>query len=205
MLTRRSHFVDLSHPSDEALLQRVQQRDTEALEALYDRHAQIVYNLIVHIVREPTIADELLQDTFWQIWQKAEEYRSEGAPAAWFYRIARNRSLDRLRHQKARPQPARTDNEVAEERLWTNLAATHGEVEGETNRAWNREKLQQALENIPVEQRLCLELAYFEGMSQRQIAEYTDTPLGTIKTRIRIGLEKLERLLSAVGYRAEDI
>jgi RNA polymerase sigma-70 factor, ECF subfamily len=197
--------VQRSHLSDEDLLEQIALRQSEALEVLYDRHAQIIYNLVFHIVKEPTVADELLQDTFWQIWHKADEYRGEGAAAAWFYRIARNKSLDRLRRKNARPQSVTTQNEGAEERLWTNIASPATEVEHVTNHIWDQQNLRQALASIPAEQRLCLELAYFEGMSQRQIADYTNTPLGTIKTRIRIGLEKLERLLTASGYRPEDI
>ncbi|MBI1880305.1 MAG: sigma-70 family RNA polymerase sigma factor [Chloroflexi bacterium] len=192
--------------SDEVLLQLIVQRDALALEALYDRYAQTIYNLIVHIVQNPAIADELLQETFWQVWQACEQgqFRGEGAAAAWLCRIARNKSLDQLRRQKARPRPVETKSDEDEESLWSQFMADV-EVERLTERSWDRQYLRQALDRIPSEQRLCLELAYFEGMSQRQIAEYTDTPLGTIKTRLRMGLEKLERILRVAGYQAEDI
>lgn len=193
------------HP-DEVLLQLIAQRDATALETLYDRYAQTIYNLIVRIVQNPAIADELLQETFWQVWQAGGQgqFRGEGAVAAWLCRIARNKSLDQLRRQKARPRPVETRSDEDEERLWNQFIADV-EVERQTEHSWDRQYLRQALDRIPSDQRLCLELAYFEGMSQRQIAEHTDTPLGTVKTRLRMGLEKLEYILRVAGYRAEDI
>jgi len=196
--------LEYSRYSDELLLQLVGQRSPEALEALYDRHAQTVYNLIARIVREVPVADEILQETFWQVWQKADNFSGRGSAAAWLYRIARNKSLDQLRRQKARPQPVVTASQEHEEILWSRLAANGVEVERAAEKRWEREHLRQALVAIPPEQRLCLELVYFEGMSQRQIAEYTDTPLGTVKTRLRIGLEKLERIFRASGYGKVD-
>jgi RNA polymerase sigma-70 factor (ECF subfamily) len=197
----------LPQPSDEALLQLIAQRDAAALETFYDRHAQTVYNLIMRIVRDAAIADELLQETFWQVWQAGGQgqFRSEGPALAWLCRIARNKSLDQLRRQKARPQPVLTESAEDEELLWDELVASDMTVERVAEQTWDWQYLRQALSKIPSEQRLCLELAYFEGMSQRQIAEYTATPLGTIKTRLRMGLEKLEYILRIAGYQAEDI
>jgi RNA polymerase sigma-70 factor (ECF subfamily) len=195
---------NLDQYSDEVLLERIATQDAAALEVLYDRHAQIVYNLIVRIVRETTIADDLLQETFWQVWQQADKFRGEGAAAAWVYRIARNKSLDQLRRREARPQPQQTHTEEEEVALWVKLPAEDAEVEALTERKQARNSVHEALTKIPVEQRQCLELAYFEGLSQRQIAEHTQTPLGTVKTRIKMGMEKLERILIVAGYRAKD-
>jgi RNA polymerase sigma-70 factor (ECF subfamily) len=194
----------LEQPSDEILLQRVAQQDTAALEILYDRHAATVFNLISRIVRDPAVADELLQETFWQLWKQADRFRQDGSAAAWIYRIARNKSLDQLRRQKVRPQPVQTANETEEEALWSQVPSDDIGVEPLAERRHADEHVHQALTEIPDEQRQCLELAYFEGMSQRQIAEHTATPLGTVKTRIKIGMEKLERILQARGYRSED-
>ena len=196
--------VDYAQNSDEALLQRITRQDTEALERLYERHGQIVYNLIVRIVGDPAIAEELLQDTFWQAWRKAGEYRGEGSVSAWLYRIARNKSLDMLRRRQARPRAVQTSTESDEQALWSRLTAGSGEVDAAIERRWERQRVSEALNSLPLEQRHCLELAYFEGLSQRQIAERTGTPLGTVKTRVRMGLEKLERLLRAAGYQPED-
>jgi RNA polymerase sigma-70 factor (ECF subfamily) len=194
----------LKQLSDEALLQQVARRDATALEELYDRHAQVVYNLIMRIVRETAIADELLQETFWQVWRQADKFRGEGAAAAWIYRIARNKGLDQLRRQQVRPQPVDAPTEEAEAAVWAQLPAAEPEVEQAIEARQDHTSVRQALEQIPAEQRSCLELAYFEGMSQRQIAAHTNTPLGTVKTRLRMGLEKLERLLMTAGYRQKD-
>jgi RNA polymerase sigma-70 factor (ECF subfamily) len=197
--------MDDKQPSDEILLQHIARQDAEALAELYDRYAQIVYNLIVRIVRDTATADELLQETFFQVWQKAGEFSGRGAAAAWLYRIARNKSLDQLRRQKARPQSEETESEEAESTLWDSLPSDNIAVEQDIVRRWDQQYLRQALAQLPAEQRLCLELAYFEGMSQQRIADHTNTPLGTVKTRLRSGLEKLERIFRAAGYQVEDI
>ena len=87
--------------SDEKLLQLVSRKDLLAYETLYERHAQTVFNLLMRIVRDRATGEELLQETFWQVWQKAGQYGEKGAVAAWLYRIARNKALDQLRHDKA--------------------------------------------------------------------------------------------------------
>lgn len=189
--------------TDETLLLAIAQRDEHALVTLYDRHAQTVYNLIMRIVRDRAIADEVLQDTFWQVWQKAGAFQGTGVAAGWIYRIARNKSLDQLRRQKARPQPIATTLADEEQPAFGFMAAD-ASVELMAERALTRQQLRRALHGIPVEQRQCLELAYFEGMTQREIAAYMSVSVGTVKTRIRLGLEKLERILRAAGLTAED-
>ena len=186
--------------TDEALLLQISRRNSEALAVFYDRHAQTVYNLIMRIVREQTSADEILQDTFWQVWQKAETFQ-HGHAAAWLYRIARNKSLDWLRRQKTRPPIALSLDEPGN---FATTVAAPTLVEHTVAQSWQQEHIHQALANLPPEQRQCLELAFFEGLSQRQIAEYTQTPVSTVKTRIQIALEKLERVLRAVGYRSKE-
>jgi RNA polymerase sigma-70 factor, ECF subfamily len=191
--------VRYDQKSDEVLLQQIVACDQDALETLYDRHSQVVYNLIFRIVKNDGLAQEILQETFWQVWKKAGSYQGGGAPAAWIYRIARNKSLDQLRRQNARPQPVVTTTSSDEQAIWATLAASTSSVEAQVEQRSAFQQLRHALEEIPPEQRLCLELAYFEGMSQSEIAEFTQTPLGTTKTRIRSGLQKLERILSLIN------
>ncbi len=188
--------------SDELLLRRIAQRDPDALSALYDRHARTVYNLSLRIVRDTATADEVLQDTFWQVWQSAEQYQHEGAVTAWLFRIARNKGLDQLRRQKTRPQPISDDGAFLEK---AEPYIEPRRVEQITAHTLMRQHVQQALADLPNEQRVCLELAYFEGLSQNQIAELTRTPVGTVKTRVRMALEKMERMLRAVGYMPGDM
>lgn len=182
--------------SDEALLRRVAQRDIEAYETFYDRHAQTVYGLLLRIINDVGIAEELTQEVFWQVWQKADQYIGTGAPAAWLLRVTRNRAFDQLRRQRARPMSLNEDFSAFEH--VSELVARDVETHAEKN--WQQQQIRQVLANIPEEQRVCLELAYFDGLSQRDIAEKTKTPLGTIKTRMNMGMQKLERMLRAIGY-----
>ncbi len=191
--------------TDEALLQQVAQQDVAAYEVFYDRHTQVVYSLILRIVRQTTRAEELLQETFWQVWRGADSFRGEGAAVAWLLRIARNRALDELRRQKARPQSDETTvDEMARteqmERAMAQSAPLEDPVERTVTRRWNQQQVQIALAEIPADQRICLELSYFEGYSHREIAEHLALPIGTIKSRLRIGMEKLEYQLRIVGF-----
>ncbi len=191
--------------TDEALLRLIAQRDGNAVAELYDRHAQTIFNLIMRILQEPATADEVLQETFWQVWQKAGEFRSGGSAAGWIYRIARNKSLDQLRRQKARPQPVAFEATAPDREAEDTLSAAGPTVERIAEQTWQRQHVRQALASLPAEQRHCLELAYFEGMSQREIAAFTQTSMGTVKTRVRLGMEKMARLLRGAGYQAEDL
>ncbi|MCC6457821.1 MAG: sigma-70 family RNA polymerase sigma factor [Caldilineaceae bacterium] len=191
-LASRPNF---SQQSDEVLLQLVAQRNLAAYELLYRRHAQVMFNLIARIVHDPAAAEDLLQDVFWQIWENAHQYRGSGAALAWMMRVARNRSLDQLRRQGARPPTVSADAEEVEN------IADGTTIEETVEMQMRRAQVQRALDSIPEDQRRCLELAYFEGLSQREIAEQTNLAVGTIKSRIRIGLEKVERLLRGSGVR----
>ncbi len=182
--------------ADEVLLQFVMQQDVDAFEILYDRHGSKLYALLRRMVHDKRVAEELLQETFWCIWQKAEQYSGTGTCAAWLHRIARNKALDHLRRQKvgtelfvATLEPFETLPQLQED------STTH-----EFERKWTHQQVQQALVDIPSEQRHCLELAYFEGLTHQEIAQQTNTPLGTIKTRVRSGMQKMARALLGAGY-----
>ena len=195
--------MNVSKPSDEELLQLIAKRNADAFEALYDRHAQIIYNLVLRIVGETSVAEELVQECFWLVWQKASDYRGAGAAAAWIYRIARNRGLDRLRQRHARPQTVALELEEA-----PGAFGGYGQLpslETTVEQSWEQQQVRQSLASIPEEQRVILELAYFEGMTQSEIADYLSLPIGTIKSRIRLGVEKLERLLGATGLRRGEL
>jgi RNA polymerase sigma-70 factor, ECF subfamily len=194
--------VNLTKLSDEELLQLIAKRDGDAFEALYDRHAPLVHNVVLRIVGDQRTAEETVQECFWQVWQKASDYRGAGAGAAWLYRIARNRGLDRLRQRNARPQT--TELTMAEKATFIRYGQAPS-VELTVEQRWQQQQVRQSLASIPEEQRLILELAYFEGMTQNDIADYLALPLGTIKSRLRLGVEKLERLLTATGLRKGDV
>ena len=210
--------MSLTTESDEALLALVARRERQAFEILYDRYAATAYSLILRIVRDRGTAEDVLQETFWQIWSKAHEYKGEGQAAAWLLRIARNRSIDEVRRQKRRApeqaasldhlheEPGATDSQAMPlHPLLRGAARASSDVAAEVARHLSRSQLLAALQSIPPEQRQCLELAYFDGLSQQQIADHVNLPLGTVKTRVRMGLAKLEHILRAVGFRQEDV
>ncbi|MBE2238770.1 MAG: sigma-70 family RNA polymerase sigma factor [Caldilineaceae bacterium] len=191
--------MNLAGQSDERLLQLVVQQNADAIELLYDRHSQTVFGLIVRILRDQTVAEEVLQETFWQVWEQASSYRGSGAVAAWLCRIARNKALDRLRKIKRRPETVAVD--MPSHELWDMAVSTAqiSSVEQSAEQNWRAQQVRSALLALPEEQRLCVELAYFDGLSHSQIAELNNLPLGTVKTRLRLGMEKLERLLASSG------
>jgi RNA polymerase sigma-70 factor (ECF subfamily) len=175
--------------ADIALLNRVVARDGKAIGELYDRHSRLLYGLILRILRDRSEAEEVLQEVFVQVWTRADTYNAElGAPVAWLVRIARNRAIDQLRTNSVR---ART------------LEATPlpPPVETPETRAAMSEQqraVAQALDTLPVEQRELIEHAYFQGLTQSELAERFHLPLGTVKTRVRTGMMTLRRELQQV-------
>ena len=169
-------------------MERVKQRDVDAFTVLYDRYAQPVYALAAHLLG-PAEADEIVQDVFLRLWNKAEQYDARrGVFRAWFMTVARYRVLDRLKERNQERWPRALD-EI--ERL---LAEGTDPAETVPDAAWGSQRqaaMMQALQRLPEEQRRVIILAYFGGLSQSEIAEHLGWPLGTVKKRIRLGLQKL--------------
>ena len=173
-----------SEPTDGDLLQRIGNGDRSAFELLYGRYARAVLGLALRRLGDRGRAEEAVQETFTSIWRSASSYRPERGPGApWLYAVARHAIVDRFR---ARAEPAA---EVPEE--------ASGEP-GPPERAeasfvsW---RVHRALEELPPNERTVIELAYWGGMSQSEVAGYLDVPLGTVKTRTRSGLRRLADLL----------
>ncbi len=172
-----------SEPADIALLRRMMDGDETALAALYDRYASLVFSVARRILGDRSAAEEILQDIFYQVWRTASGFDlSRGSLAGWLLVAARNRAIDRLRRQGAAPQSMQEET-VA---LTSNLesAVAQNVMLG---------KVKKFLEELPPEQRTALELAYFEGLTQSEIAQRTGEPLGTIKTRLRSALAALKK------------
>jgi RNA polymerase sigma-70 factor (ECF subfamily) len=181
---------------DAALVARLRQRDEQALAALYDRHSATVYSIALAILREPTRAEDVTQDVFLTLWTQPERFDpARGRFAPWCYRIARNRAIDLIRQRRREVQPR--EAAVFELMLGASGDAPEAEVVG---RAEAR-RVRQALTALVPEQRQVVELAYFEGMTQSQMAEQLGIPLGTIKTRVRTALLRLRELLEEEGGR----
>jgi len=172
---------------DDELARLVAQRNREAFITLYDRHAARVFALVLRMLGEKMSAEEVVQDTFLKLWTRADTFSSKkGALLAWLLTIARRTALDRIRLENRRPE---FGNPTNPEDTWRLSPDPNSETE---EARWR--SLHFALHDLPKEQRLVIELAYYHGMSQSQMAEYLQIPLGTIKTRLRLGMEKLRQI-----------
>lgn len=179
--------------SDEDLIARISWRDEAALAALYSRYADAVYGLSLRIVRQAEVAEEVVQETFMRVWRGAAGFQGNaGGLRSWLFRIARNLSLDQLRRQAARPRTVTiTPDPVDDHAPLDTLADEKCDVAAQATDRCQYEQVRRALMTLPPEQRHALELAYFSGLTHREIADVTGEPLGTIKTRLRLGLQKL--------------
>jgi RNA polymerase sigma-70 factor (ECF subfamily) len=185
--------VSLDASVDRALLQRIVARDERAVAELYDRHNRLVFSVIWRILRSQADAEDVLQDTFVRVWTRAETYDvSLGSPTTWLTRIARNRALDRLRAQRAR---ASVDGQAPEKdttrEIQEAVAAVSDRPDVRTEDAALTAALRGAVARLPETQRVLIEAAYFEGYTHQELAERLGLPLGTVKTRIRAGLQAL--------------
>ena len=174
-MNRNNQAVD-----DMRLVARVRAGDQQALSELYDRYSKVVYGVALRILHDTGAAEDLLQDIFLQLWRKPDAFdSSRGSLAAWLAVIARHRSIDRLRQR--RPE---TDIEDC-------VIVTATDLRDETERSLTIEKVRVVMTEMSADQRNAMEMAFFEGLTHTEIAEKTGEPLGTIKTRIRSGLQML--------------
>jgi RNA polymerase sigma-70 factor, ECF subfamily len=172
--------------ADIALLDRVIARDQAALADFYDRHSALVFGLILRILRDRGESEEVLQEVFVQVWSRAATYNvALGSPVGWVVGIARNRAIDRLRSNAVRLRAVESAPAPA-------AVAT---PEASASLAERQREVQRALEALPREQRELIEQAYFLGLTQSELAARFNLPLGTVKTRIRTGLQALRQQL----------
>lgn len=184
---------NLADLSDAELITRASEGDARALETLYDRYSRVVYSFALRIVGDQQLAEEVLQEAFFRAWQQGSAFRSaRGSFITWLLSITHNLAIDEVRKRRRRPQKA--DSEEPEAVL-AGVADTGIQVEEEVWLSSLRETIAGALERLPPPQREAIELAYFQGLTQREIAETLGEPLGTIKTRMRLGLQKLREYL----------
>lgn len=176
----------MAETSDNELVQRVVRQDEQAFLLLYDRFASRVYTLVLYIVGEAQLAEEITQDIFLKFWNRANSFRPErGAFGSWLLALARNTALDHLRFEKRRP---RSSDGVDPEELWELLPQEDSKSE---EARWRT--LYFALKSLPEDQRMVIEMAYYQGMSHSEIAVQLGWPIGTVKTRMRLGMDVLRR------------
>jgi RNA polymerase sigma-70 factor, ECF subfamily len=183
-------MIDFSKLSDEQLLQAIVNGQSAALGLLYDRYGRLVFSLAVNILNNASDAEEVTQEVFLLLWKKAVTYREElGKVSSWLSGVARHRAIDALRRQAARPDGHSMDWSQAVEE--PDLSDGSDPVENVIEKHQMAQRIKQAVATLPVEQQAVLELAYFQGMTQEEIATQTGEPLGTIKTRVRLAMQKL--------------
>jgi len=170
------------------LVGRAARGDRQALRRLYDLYSPSAMAIALRMLKNRPVAEEVVQDTFVEVWRRAREYdASRGTVSAWIATIARTRALDRLR---ADARLAAAKEKAAAQPETPSVAPLELAVERQ-----QRERVNAALGTLPPEQRLAIELAYFDGLTQREIAEKLGQPLGTVKTRVRLAMEKLAVVL----------
>jgi RNA polymerase sigma factor (sigma-70 family) len=187
----------LASLSDEALLALIPTPDgNPALAELYDRYGGVAYGLALRIIRDSALAEDAVQDAFLAIWRTARTFEAErGKPSTWILTLVHRRAVDLVRREERRRAPA---PEVTEDRA---LAAPSPDEEASLRE--RRLAVQEALSQLPQDQREALELAYYGGFTQSELSEHLSVPLGTIKSRMFAGLRRLGDLLGEAGLDLE--
>jgi len=176
-------------PSDLELMLGIQKEDPESLSQLYDRYSGIIKAIILRVVHNDAEADDLLQEIFMEIWNQAKNFSAQkGKPLGWMVTLARRRAIDGLRKKQAY---ARAEERLQNETEQQPDAWVLNTTEAEINLGDRRVIIRQVIDSLPPPQQEAVELAFFRGMSQREIAANTNTPLGTVKTRLELGLKKI--------------
>jgi RNA polymerase sigma-70 factor (ECF subfamily) len=179
---------------DTALLRAVAARDKDAFRQLYTRHSPLLFSLAVKILSDRAEAEDVLQETFVQVWKTAASFDDQrGKPLGWFIMLTRSRAIDRLRSRKTRTRLAESARKE-ETQITTSRTPVDDAVLSEAQRT-----VRDALDKLPDDQRVPIELAYFGGLTQFEIAQKLSQPLGTVKTRIRAGMIQLREQLGSVG------
>ena len=181
---------NLAHLSDEALLALCSRADENALGELYDRYGRVAYGLALRIVRDRALAEDAVQEAFLAVWRSAGAFLAEqGKPSTWILTLVHRRAVDLVRREERRRADPLDDTdqptgEATDEEAWLRA---------------QRQVVQEALRKLPAEQREAIELAYYGGFTQTELAERLGLPLGTIKSRMFTGLKRLRELLAESG------
>ena len=176
-------------PSDVDVMVGIQAGDPDALSQLYDRYSGILKALILRIIHNDTEADDLLQEVFMEIWNQAKNFSSaKGKPLGWMVTLTRRRAIDALRKKQAY---ARAEERLQAEPEQQPLAWVQNSTAEDIRAGDTRALMAKVIRSLPEAQQQVIYLAFFQGMSQREIAAHTNIPLGTVKTRLELGLKKI--------------
>jgi RNA polymerase sigma-70 factor, ECF subfamily len=199
MVNPTLQYTTGSAVSDEALMEAISEQRPEALTEFYSRHGGRLKSVIGNVVHEEGDADDVLQDILLQIWHEADHYSPKaGKLLGWVVTLARRRAIDRLRRKQAYCRAKERYQEHLNEQP---SAIDNHSSDDETSRSDLRSFLHRRLNVLPHHQREALELAFFAGMSHREIAAVTSAPLGTVKTRLELGLQKLTQSLKPLRHK----
>jgi RNA polymerase sigma-70 factor (ECF subfamily) len=185
--------IALRHPEDADMARRLKNRDPDVVGEIYDRYGRIAYTLILRIVRDQAVAEDLVQESFLRVWNRAQAFDAErGALGPWILTVARNQALDYIRSVQGR--------------VWSGMVSADNEhpslfrdCEGNMLDGIRLDQIRLALAKLTDQQRTVIELAYFEGLSHSEMAEKMSQPLGTVKTWIRAALKTLRDELSVAA------
>mgnify|MGYP003118758172 CR=1 FL=1 len=188
-------FLTKDEDRDRELMARIKARDTAALSELYDNYHRLLFGLILSILKKREESEDILQEVFTTIWEKAEQFDTErGTVYTWIVSLTRNKSIDRLRSKVYKEQKKQSVS-LNDEDVFHPLYSEETDPLENTILTDRAKRLHNALTEISAKQRKVLQVAYFNGMSQREIADEFDIPLGTVKTRMRDGMMKLREIL----------
>jgi RNA polymerase sigma-70 factor, ECF subfamily len=187
-----SKTLDYSVLEDELVIRAIAEHQSAALSILYDRYGRLIFSLAYNVVQDDGLAEEITQDVFVQIWNKASTYQpGQGKVMTWLGSIARHRAIDVLRWRRSRVESRLVDWEDDDlSRLPDGII-----IEADLEVIQQKKRLRQAVARLPTEQKSALALAFFKGYTHQQIADLTGEPLGTVKTRIRLAMQKLRQIL----------
>lgn len=195
-------LVSATDADDQILIAAVARGESQALEVLYDRYSGVVYRLAFRMLKHREQSEEIVQEVFWRVWRRSRSFeRERGRVAQWIFGIAHNLCIDEIRRMRARPNPVYDDEEHP---IIQQLVDDQVDVPAAAWASEQRRVIVSALASLPSAQREAIELAYFGGFSHQEIADQLDRPLGTIKTRVRLGLQKLGSILSLSGMQSGD-
>ncbi|MDO7906685.1 sigma-70 family RNA polymerase sigma factor [Paenibacillus sp. JX-17] len=183
---------------DNRLMQRIADRDPAALEELYDRYERVIYSFAIRIVHEAMAAEEVVQELFLRIWNRAESYdHQQGKLTTWMFTITRNIAIDLLRKR------TRTA-EAVEDQTLLRIPDESRNTEAEVQRKWLGHAVRKALSLLSGDQQEVIESIYFGGLTQQEVSDRYKIPLGTVKSRTRLAMKQLQKRLAAEGITLES-